>query len=113
MEYTITCPCTGEPLKRTEGPRPEWKMPTPARECIHYVFDTETDEEDHRVTMVPTCHMEDGWMLFWACPECDDPYYDGSEIDWPFKTDEYAKAADLEALGFTEILWTEEKAATG
>ena len=102
---TMACPLTGEPLKRANAPRPDWKMPAATKNCIHYVFDTETDEVSHQVKMIPGCMLEgDGWMLFFYCPECADEFsLDGLEIDWPFEMDEFAKPEDLTKLGFTEV----------
>ncbi len=103
MSDTMQCPVTGETLTRATAPRPDWKMPEPPL-CTHYVFDTTTDEVEKEVSKVPNAYIEDGWALYWACPECaEDGAVDGCDIDWPFLPTEYAKAEDLEALGFVAL----------
>ncbi len=101
MSDTMQCSATGETLTRATGPRPDWRF-SPPKVCTHYVFGTTTDEVEKEVPMVATAYLEEGWCLFWACPECQEGGdEDGGEIDWPFLPTEYAKPEDLEWLGFT------------
>ncbi len=98
----ITDPFPGEPLAKNEGARPDWEMPA-APECDVCGFDEETDEHTDPVVTLPAAHLEDAWALFWSCPRCDEEEFDGLEIDWPFRIDEYANADDLKKLGFKVI----------
>lgn len=99
---TITCPCTGDTLRRTAGPRDDWKMPEPQL-CDCAEIANEDDGGDRKpVAMHAIAYLEDAWALTWRCRQCGDEG-EGYEIEWPYEQDEYAKADDLRALGFEVI----------